>query len=191
MLKATLPLFARFVVSNGIRTKHGQFEIIVETVDQALPTVTKNEGLRLLEGGVAFLSPDLLQLSDPDTAPQNLSFVLVQFPQYGLLCNRDSKRWTQNFSQQDVDNLNVAYRHGGGDSRFDRFTFVATDGINQGFVVNSKVQVEPLAVIIQASSHMHAYTCKSSLHCASINTYFFINTSFLSLSEINRANSQE
>ncbi|XP_061486151.1 FRAS1-related extracellular matrix protein 1 isoform X3 [Rhineura floridana] len=142
----------RFIVSNGLRTKHGEFEIILETVDQALPTVAKNKGLTLLEGGMTFLSPDVLQLSDPDTAPQNLSFLLAQLPQYGQLFNRESGVWCQSFSQQDVDNLNVAYRHGGGDSRIDRFTFVATDGVNQGFIVNNKVQVEPLAFIIQVDS---------------------------------------
>ncbi|XP_053152071.1 FRAS1-related extracellular matrix protein 1-like [Hemicordylus capensis] len=152
MLKAALPLFARFIVSNGLRTKHGKFEIILKTVDRALPTVAKNEGLRLLDGGMAFLSPDVLQLSDPDTAPQNLSFLLAQLPQYGQLYNREFELWQQSFSQQDVDNMNIAYRHGGGDSRFDRFTFVATDGVNQGFIVNNKVQVEPLAFIIQVDS---------------------------------------
>lgn len=157
MLKATLPLFARFVISNGLRIKHGKFDIILETVDQAFPTVAKNEGLQLLEGGMAFLSPDVLQLSDPDTAPQNLSFLLAQLPQYGQLYNRESGLWQQSFSQQDVDNLNIAYKHGGGDSRLDRFTFVATDGVNEGFIVNGKVQTEPLAFIIQASS-THIYT---------------------------------
>ncbi|KAJ7335466.1 hypothetical protein JRQ81_013407 [Phrynocephalus forsythii] len=142
----------RFVVSNGLHTKHGKFEIILETVDRALPTVVKNKGLRLVEGGMAFLSPDVLQLSDPDTASSNLSFLLGQLPQYGQLCNRESGLWHQSFSQQDVDDLNVVYRHGGGDSRIDKFTFVATDGVNQGFIVNSKVQVEPLTFVIQMES---------------------------------------
>lgn len=158
MLKAALPLFARFIVSNGLRTKHGEFEIILEMVDRALPTVTKNKGLRIVEGGMAFLSSDVLQLSDPDTAPQDLSFLLAQLPQYGQLCNRESRLWQQSFSQQDVDDQNVVYRHGGGDSRIDKFTFVATDGVNQGFVVNDEVQVEPLAFVIQASStYPHVY----------------------------------
>nr|XP_008101362.1 PREDICTED: FRAS1-related extracellular matrix protein 1 isoform X1 [Anolis carolinensis] len=157
----------RFIISNGLRTKQGEFEIILEAVDQALPTVTKNKGLRLLEGGMAFLSPDVLQLSDPDTTPQNLSFLLAELPQYGQLYNRDSGLWRQSFSQQDVDTLNVAYRHGGGDSRIDRFTFVATDGVNQGFVVNSKVQLEPLPFIIQVDSPAKPAPKIVHLHCAS------------------------
>lgn len=152
MLKDALPLFARFIISNGLRTKHGEFEVILGTVDRTLPSVVKNKGLRLFEGSMAVLSPDILQLSDPDTPPQNLSFLLTQFPQYGQIYNRETGLWQQNFSQQDVDNLNVAYKHGGGGSLMDRFSFMATDGINQGFLVNNKLQVDPLPFIIQASS---------------------------------------
>uniref|UniRef100_A0ACB8ESF7 FRAS1- extracellular matrix protein 1 n=1 Tax=Sphaerodactylus townsendi TaxID=933632 RepID=A0ACB8ESF7_9SAUR len=157
----------RFVISNGKSIKHGKFDILLETVDRALPTVVKNEGLRLLEGAMAFLSPDVLQLSDPDTAPQNLSFLLAQLPQYGQLYSRESGLGQQSFSQQDVDNLNVAYRHGGGDSRIDRFTFVATDGVNEGFIVNGKVQVEPLAFIIQVDGAVKTSPEIVHLHCAS------------------------
>ncbi|KAM3843674.1 FRAS1-related extracellular matrix protein 1 [Vipera latastei] len=142
----------RFIVSNGLRTKRGEFEVILGTVDRTLPSVVKNKGLRLFEGSMAVLSPDILQLSDPDTPPQNLSFLLTQFPQYGQIYNTETGLWQQNFSQQDVDNLNVAYRHGGGGSQVDRFSFMATDGINQGFLVNNKLQVDPLPFIIQVDS---------------------------------------
>ncbi|XP_062985314.1 FRAS1-related extracellular matrix protein 1 [Elgaria multicarinata webbii] len=157
----------RFIISNGLRTKHGEFEIILETVDQALPSLVKNKGLRLFEGGMALISPDVLQLSDPDTAPQNLSFLLAQLPQYGQLYNRESGLWRQSFSQHDVDTRNVAYRHGGGNSRIDRFTFVATDGVNQGFTINGKMQVEPVVFIIQVDSPAKTAPEIVYLRCAS------------------------
>ncbi|XP_065512092.1 FRAS1-related extracellular matrix protein 1 isoform X8 [Caloenas nicobarica] len=149
MLKTTLPLFARFIISNGLRTKHGTFMISLEAVDQALPTLSRNTGLRLVEGTTALLSPDVLQLSDPDTAKENLTFVLAQLPQYGHLYYRGAVLLQYNFTQQDVDNRDVAYKHGGGDSQTDRFTFVATDRTNQGFIVNGRVHSEPVAFTIQ------------------------------------------
>ncbi|KAL7988678.1 hypothetical protein Chor_007597 [Crotalus horridus] len=152
MLKDALPLFARFIISNGLRTKHGEFEVILGTVDRSLPSVVKNKGLRLFEGSTAVLSPDILQLSDPDTPPQNLSFLLTQFPQYGQIYNRETGLWQQNFSQQDVDNLNVAYKHGGGGSQMDRFSFMATDGINQGFLVDSPANTAPEIVHLHTAS---------------------------------------
>ncbi|KAK2531209.1 Frem1, partial [Columba guinea] len=141
----------RFIISNGLRTKHGTFMISLEAVDQDLPTLSRNTGLRLVEGTTAFLSPDVLQLSDPDTAKENLTFLLAQLPQYGHLYYRGAMLLQYNFTQQDVDNRDVAYKHGGGDSQTDRFTFVATDRTNQGFIMNGRVQSEPVAFTIQAS----------------------------------------
>ncbi|XP_029140355.1 FRAS1-related extracellular matrix protein 1 [Protobothrops mucrosquamatus] len=157
----------RFIISNGLRTKHGEFEVILGTVDRTLPSVVKNKGLRLFEGSTAVLSPDILQLSDPDTPPQNLSFLLTQFPQHGQIYNRETGLWQQNFSQRDVDNLNVAYKHGGSGSQMDRFSFMATDGINQGFLVNNKLQVDPLPFIIQVDSPANTAPEIVHLHTAS------------------------
>ncbi|KAK7832378.1 hypothetical protein U0070_011826, partial [Myodes glareolus] len=138
MLKAALPLFARFTISNGLQTRQGVFEITLETVDRALPAVTRNKGLRLAEGTVGLLSTEHLQLTDPDTPPDSLTFLLVQLPHYGYLYLR-GKVLQHNFTQQDVDSRDVAYQHSGGGSQVDGFTFLATDRKNQGFVVDGKV----------------------------------------------------
>ncbi|XP_074186475.1 FRAS1-related extracellular matrix protein 1 isoform X12 [Rhinolophus sinicus] len=149
MLKAALPLFARFIVSNGLQTKHGVFEVILETVDRAFPVVIRNRGLRLAEGATGLLSPEQLQLTDPDTPVENLTFLLVQLPQHGQLYLRGAVVLQHNFTQQDIDRGHVAYRHSGRDSHTDRFTFVATDGTNQGFVVDGRVWQEPVSFTIQ------------------------------------------
>ncbi|XP_062465025.1 FRAS1-related extracellular matrix protein 1 isoform X2 [Pezoporus occidentalis] len=157
----------RFIISNGMRTKHGTFMISLEAVDQALPTLSRNMGLRLVEGTMALLSPDLLQLSDPDTAKENLTFLLAQLPQYGHLYYRGVVLLQYNFTQQDVDNRDVAYKHRGGDSQIDRFTFVATDRTNQGFIVKGRVQSEPVAFTIQVD-HLDKMAPKIiHLHCSS------------------------
>nr|XP_014426327.1 FRAS1-related extracellular matrix protein 1 isoform X2 [Pelodiscus sinensis] len=157
----------RFIISNGLKTKHGTFEIMLETVDQALPIVSRNKGLRLVEGTMALLSPDVLQLSDPDTSSKNLTFLLAQLPQYGHLYHRGAVLLQHNFTQQDVDNMDIAYKHGGGDSQIDRFTFVATDRTNAGFLVDGKVQMEPVAFIIQVD-HLDKTAPKIvHLRCAS------------------------
>ena len=151
MLKAALPLFARFIVSNGLQTKPGVFEITLETVDTALPVVTRNKGLRLVEGATGLLSPDLLQLTDPDTPAEKLTFLLAQLPRHGQLYLRGMALIPHNFTQLDVDSGHVAYRHLGGDSWTDHFTFVATDGTNHGFLVDGRVWQEPVSFTIQAS----------------------------------------
>lgn len=151
MLKAALPLFARFLVSNGLWTKHGVFEITLKAEDRALPMVTKNKGLRLAKGAVGVLSPELLELTDPDTPAENLTFLLARLPQHGQLYLRGAVLLQQSFTQRDVDSRNVAYQHTGGDSQVDYFTFVATDRTNQGFVVDGRVWKDPVPFTIQAS----------------------------------------
>ncbi|XP_040397310.1 FRAS1-related extracellular matrix protein 1 isoform X2 [Cygnus olor] len=157
----------RFIISNGLRTKHGTFMISLEAVDQALPTLSRNMGLRLVEGAMVLLSPDVLQLSDPDTANEDLTFLLAQLPQYGHLYYRGAVLLQYNFTQRDVDNMDVAYKHRGGDSQIDKFTFVATDRTNQGFIVNGRVQIEPVAFTIQVD-HLDKMAPKIiHLHCCS------------------------
>ncbi|XP_073907931.1 FRAS1-related extracellular matrix protein 1 isoform X8 [Castor canadensis] len=151
MLKAALPLFARFIISNGLWTKHGVFEITLETMDRSLPVVTRNKGLRLTEGTMSLLSPDLLQVTDPDTPAENITFLLGQLPQHGQLYLRGTVLLKHSFTQQDVDSGKVAYHHSGGNSQMDCFTFVVTDRMNQGFVVDGRVREEPVPFTIQAN----------------------------------------
>ncbi|XP_059744981.1 FRAS1-related extracellular matrix protein 1 isoform X4 [Bos taurus] len=167
MLKAALPLFARFIVSNGLQTKPGVFEITLETVDTALPVVTRNKGLRLVEGATGLLSPDLLQLTDPDTPAEKLTFLLAQLPRHGQLYLRGMALIPHNFTQLDVDSGHVAYRHLGGDSWTDHFTFVATDGTNHGFLVDGRVWQEPVSFTIQVDQLDKAAPRVTHLHSPS------------------------
>ncbi|XP_037980896.1 FRAS1-related extracellular matrix protein 1 isoform X2 [Motacilla alba alba] len=157
----------RFIISNGLRTNHGTFKIALEAADQALPTLSRNMGLRLTEGAMALLTPDVLQLSDPDTGKENLTFLLSQLPQYGHLYYNGAVLLQYNFTQQDVDNRDIAYKHRGGNSQIDRFTFVASDRTNQGFIVNGRVQSEPVTFTIQVD-HLDKIAPKIiHLHCFS------------------------
>ncbi|KAL1777444.1 FRAS1-related extracellular matrix protein 1 isoform X1 [Sigmodon hispidus] len=156
----------RFTVSNGLQTQLGVLEITLETVDRALPVVTRNKGLRLAEGAVGLLSADHLQLTDPDTPPKNLTFLLAQLPRHGYLSLR-GKMLQHNFTQQDVDSRDVAYQHLGGGSQVDCFTFLATDRKNQGFVVNGKVQKEPVLFTIQVDQVDRAAPRITRLHSPS------------------------
>nr|XP_031363211.1 FRAS1-related extracellular matrix protein 1 [Lonchura striata domestica] len=157
----------RFIISNGLRTKNGTFKIALEAADQALPTLSRNMGLRLTEGAMALLTPDILQLSDPDTVKENLTFLLAQLPQYGHLYYNGAVLRQYNFTQQDVDNRDVAYKHRGGNSQIDRFTFVATDRTNQGFIVNGRVQNEPVTFTIQVDRLDKMAPKIIHLHCFS------------------------
>lgn len=153
LLKAALPLtlFARFIVSNGLSTRNGTLDIVIENTDRLLPELSKNKGIRLVEGSMMSISPDVLQLSDADSPPQNLTYIVTQHPQYGQLYCKGAALHQHNFTQLDVNNMDVAYKHNGGDSQIDKFMFVATDLTNRGFLIDGKLQNDPIVFTIEVS----------------------------------------
>ncbi|XP_041842591.1 FRAS1-related extracellular matrix protein 1a [Melanotaenia boesemani] len=140
----------QFVVSNGESSRNGSFEVRVEMVDRVLPSLTSNKGLTVPQGSAVILDPDCLSVSDPDTPPNALTFVLQQPPQYGKLVVAGTALVTgSNFTQRDIKELEVAYIHDGGPSQIDRFGFTASDSTSRGFLLDGKLQIEPVFFTIQ------------------------------------------
>ncbi|XP_035796586.2 FRAS1-related extracellular matrix protein 1a isoform X2 [Amphiprion ocellaris] len=140
----------QFVVSNGKTSRNGSFEIVVEMVDRVLPSLTSNKGLSVPQGSSMILGPDCLSMSDPDTPPSALTFILLQPPQYGKLVLAGTTLTTgSNFTQTDVQELEVAYKHDGGPSQIDRFAFTASDSTNRGFLLDGRLHTEPVFFTIQ------------------------------------------
>uniref|UniRef100_A0A673VRZ1 Fras1 related extracellular matrix 1a n=1 Tax=Salmo trutta TaxID=8032 RepID=A0A673VRZ1_SALTR len=141
---------ASFVVSNGKATRNGTLEIFVETTDRVLPSLACNSGLRVPQESSMAVTPDVLALSDPDTPPSDLLFFLAQPPQYGTLLRGGVPLAAGgNFTQWDLQELEVTYRHGGGPSQIDRFAFTASDTTNRSFLLEGRVQTEPVIFTIQ------------------------------------------
>uniref|UniRef100_A0A3Q2EFW1 FRAS1-related extracellular matrix protein 1 n=1 Tax=Cyprinodon variegatus TaxID=28743 RepID=A0A3Q2EFW1_CYPVA len=140
----------QFVVSNGKTSRHGSLELHVEMVDRVLPSLTSNKGLQVPQGSTMILGPECLSLSDPDTPPGALTFSLHQPPQYGtLLLAGVALTAGSNFSMKHIKELEVTYRHDGGPSQIDRFAFTASDTSRQGFLLDGKLQTEPVFFTIQ------------------------------------------
>ncbi|KAM4714914.1 FRAS1-related extracellular matrix protein 1a isoform 2-T2 [Anableps anableps] len=140
----------QFVVSNGKTNRNGSFELRVEMVDRVLPSLTSIKGLQVPQGSTMILGPDLLSLSDPDTPPRALTFVLRQPPQYGkLLLTGVTLTVGSNFTQKHIKELEVTYKHNGGPSQIDRFAFTASDTSSRGFLLDGQLQTEPVFFTIQ------------------------------------------
>ncbi len=137
-------------MSNGKTSRSGSFKIAVEMVDRILPSLSSNKGLSVPQGSSMILAPDCLAMSDPDTPPSTLTFVLLQPPQYGrLLLGGTTLTAGSNFTQRDIQELEVAYKHDGGASQIDRFAFTASDTTNRGFLLDGQLHTEPVFFTIQ------------------------------------------
>ncbi|XP_072367081.1 FRAS1-related extracellular matrix protein 1b [Scyliorhinus torazame] len=139
----------RFFVSNGMTVKNSSMEFNIERTDRILPTLVSNKGLQLPDGAMLVISPDNLQLSDPDTPLINLTYIIIQPPQYGNLYLKGNVLSQDHFTQLNVNNLDISYKHNAGPSELDHFTFIATDGTNHGFLVNGQMSEEPVIFSIQ------------------------------------------
>lgn len=140
----------QFVVSNGKTSRNGSFEITVEMVDRVLPSLTNNGGLTVPRGSSVILGPDCLAMSDPDTPPNALVFVLLQPPQYGKLILGGVVLTTgSNFTQKNIQDLEVTYKHDGGPAQIDRFAFTGSDSTYRGFLLDGQLHTDPLFFTIQ------------------------------------------
>ncbi|KAK2860526.1 hypothetical protein Q7C36_004692 [Tachysurus vachellii] len=140
----------QFVISNGKSTRNGTLEILVDMTDRVLPTLVQKAGLQVPQGSTITITTDNLHLSDPDTPPHSLNYILVQPPQYGQIIVKGFPIAPgSNFTQQNLQDLDVAYRHSGGDSQIDHFTFTAADSTSRGILLKGKVQTEPVFFSIQ------------------------------------------
>lgn len=122
-------------------------------VDRILPSLSSNRGLLVPQGTTVILGPDRLYLSDPDTPPEALSFALSQPPQYGKLLLAGSALTSgSNFTQKNIQEMEVAYQHNGGSSQIDRFGFTASDGTARGFLLDGRLQTAPVFFAIQVAA---------------------------------------
>uniref|UniRef100_A0A4W5RFZ9 Fras1 related extracellular matrix 1b n=1 Tax=Hucho hucho TaxID=62062 RepID=A0A4W5RFZ9_9TELE len=143
---------ADFVVTNGISSRSGSLHFTIEHSDRIPPSLNRNTGLQLTEGAVKSITPDHLELTDPDTAVVNLTYALTQPPQYGKLLLKGYPLTVPRFTQTDINNMDLAYQHYQGSlAQIDRFSLMPSDGTNRGYLEYGQMKEEPLVFTIQVA----------------------------------------
>ncbi|XP_060735779.1 FRAS1-related extracellular matrix protein 1b [Tachysurus vachellii] len=140
-----------FDISNGVTSIRSSLIFTVEHHDRIPPTLSINTGLQLTEGTSGIISTEHLQLSDPDTALENLTYTVIQLPQYGkLLLNGFSMSMSRTrFTQLDIKNMLLSYQHLNSFAKIDRFTFQPSDGTNKGYLEHGQLKEQAAVFTIQ------------------------------------------
>uniref|UniRef100_A0AAZ3S8L7 FRAS1-related extracellular matrix protein N-terminal domain-containing protein n=1 Tax=Oncorhynchus tshawytscha TaxID=74940 RepID=A0AAZ3S8L7_ONCTS len=139
-----------FVVTNGISSRSGSLHFTIEHSDRIPPSLNRNTGLQLTEGAMKSITPDHLELTDPDTAVGNLTYALTQPPQYGKLLLKGYPLTLPRFTQTDINNMDLAYQHYQGSlAQIDRFSLMPSDGTNRGYLEYGQLKEKPLVFTIQ------------------------------------------
>lgn len=119
----------RFTVTDGTATLGERVFALTITPVNDTPEIIVNSGVSLLEGGSAIISSMLLAATDPDNAPAQLRFRVLQVPAHGsLLVGSTPVTANGTFLQTDIDTNNVRYTHDGTNTTSDTFRFEVTDG---------------------------------------------------------------
>lgn len=122
-----------FEVTDGYNPVFRTFRVSITDVDNKKPVVTINK-LVVEEGGTRLITPFELKAEDRDTLDSLLRFVLTQVPMHGQLLYNNTKAITS-FSQQDLNNNLISYKHDGTENNEDSFSFTVTDGTHANFYV--------------------------------------------------------
>lgn len=137
-----------FSISNGYETRNDTFQITIIPVDNSLPGLVVIEPISVSQRGVEFITQSNLHTIDQDTIPSRISYIITQFPSFGRLLI-SGVPVTHSFSQYDVDNLEISYRHEIGSHERDEFYFLVTDGTNEGFTTDDGLRTQPMRFSIQ------------------------------------------
>lgn len=149
-------LLCSFVVTNGASSRDGVLHLTIRHADRVPPTLQRNSGLRLQGGASKPITSQELQLSDPDTAPSNLTFRLTVAPRHGrLLLDGAPLAPPLTFTQEHLDHQQLVYHHQpGGRETSDSFSFLPSDGTNAGYLHLGQLGAEPQVFSIQVGPHL-------------------------------------
>ena len=119
-------------------------KILVQAVDDTPPAVLYRNKLEVDDGSVTRISSDMLSASDDEVDDYDVFFTLERQPSSGVLL-RDGKT-SLNFTQHDLDQGLVAYRHILGSHHHDSLLLSVTDGTNSIPNVTINIVIYPKAI---------------------------------------------
>ncbi|MTI22326.1 T9SS type B sorting domain-containing protein [Fulvivirga sp. RKSG066] len=102
--------------------------IRLNNVDDIAPTIVRNAGITLLEGATETIDSNELRANDIDSDNGSLTFRIKNTPDHGQLERRSSSGNSINsFTQNEINNNQIIYRHDGTDTVLDEFDFSVED----------------------------------------------------------------
>ncbi len=122
-----------FTVSDNFNDLTGQtFTIIVNPINDDIPTVWNKRYLKLDEGATETITTDDLEFRDTDTEDSELTFTVTDIPDNGVLKLSETViSVDETFTQQDINDNKITYVHSGSNTEEDIFKFILSDGVNE------------------------------------------------------------
>ncbi|MBK8954555.1 MAG: T9SS type A sorting domain-containing protein [Saprospiraceae bacterium] len=110
------------------------------------PFLITNLGLQMNQGELRNIGQDKLESADVDNTAAELIYTIVVIPQRGdLMLNGVKLDYGSKFSQKDINDGRLSYKHTGGPMETDGFLFLVEDGVGGWFGTDFfKIQIGPV-----------------------------------------------
>ena len=138
-----------FEVSDGVNKVYRTFRVTLSDVDNKKPVLHLSP-ISVYENKDAIITPFEIRADDKDTKPENVVFTVTQFPLHGQLI-KDGVSLANSFTQKDINDNRISYRHDGTETKSDTFSVTVADGTHLDFYVfpeTSKAKKTPQIVDI-------------------------------------------
>lgn len=117
-----------FTVSDGVNEIAGVFHIYIIPKNDP-PYIVSNRGLSIYEGDSQAITKTLLEVADTDQTSAEIYFTLTKAPSNGKLYKRNAELYNNStFTQEDINNGSLLYKHDGSETTKDSFSFTVSDG---------------------------------------------------------------
>ena len=123
--------------SAGVATSGQRFELGINPLNDG-PSLDVYQPLALAEGQQITITNGSLRVLDAEALAQQIAYAIVAPPAHGRLS-------LNNFTQHDIDEGRLTYRHDGGESTSDQFSFTVDDGDGAGLGLQT-VQIAVAAI---------------------------------------------
>lgn len=129
--------------------------ITITPIDNSKPNIITGREVSVKEAGRITLTPDIITAKDPDTAPEEIQFMIVRQPQWGYIENIKPTQGSEKsnkgirittFRLQDIIDNSVNYvqaTHKGVEPVYDDLEVYATDGNLRSPITNFGIRILP------------------------------------------------
>jgi hypothetical protein len=114
-----------FKVENDDGWSVETYTVTINVDDSILPSLTINTGATVNKGDTFTFSDAILEASDPDGSANSTTFNITAGPSHGSLFVNGGQ--AASFTQDDINNRKVTYKHSGNGEEPDAFRFTVSD----------------------------------------------------------------
>ncbi|HEX7016540.1 MAG TPA: BspA family leucine-rich repeat surface protein, partial [Cyclobacteriaceae bacterium] len=151
------------------------FTITVNAVNDP-PVLAANTSPTISQGGEETITNDMLLVTDEDNTPEEIVFTVTALPANGsLFKNETGLALNDTFTQADIDENKISYRHDGFGSSADKFTFTVSDG--SGGTINATDFQVTVDIVLSAEARwnggvrLYPIPARKEVTVKIVNTY--------------------